>query len=149
MAPLGLTFDLLIFPEQLPAAIAFVDRHPGQAFVLDHLAKPDIASGEIDREWLRLIRDLSRRPHVACKLSGMVTEVTEKEWTAELLTPYADRVLEAFGPGRLMAGSDWPVCLQRSSYERWWRFLTEWSERLSPGEQAGILGGNAKAFYSL
>ena len=149
LAPLGLTFDLLVFPEQLEAAIRFVDRHPNQTFVLDHIAKPDIANGPLDPLWLKPFRELARRQNVMCKVSGMVTEVVEPEWTADMLAPYVECALEAFGPERLMFGSDWPVCLLRSSYLRWWRFVADWAGKLSANERDMILGGNARRFYSL
>ncbi len=145
----GLTFDLLVFAEQLPAVIRVVDRHPGQAFVLDHIAKPRLSRTGPDPVWAALIQELALRPHVSCKLSGLVTEVTEPAWDASLLTPYADLVLEAFSPRRLMFGSDWPVCLLRSSYQRWWSFVAAWAAQLSADEQADLFGGAAVSFYHL
>jgi L-fuconolactonase len=101
----ALTYDVLVLQHQLPAAIQFVDRHPEQPFVLDHLAKPLIAAHELD-PWRKNIREFARRPHVMCKLSGLVTEADFHAWTADDLLPYVETVLEAFGPQRLLFGSD-------------------------------------------
>jgi len=144
----NLSYDLLVLEHQLSSAIALVDRHPDQPFVLDHLAKPLIAAGELE-PWQTNIRELSRRPHVRCKLSGMVTEAHFKTWKPGDLQPYVDTVLEAFGPARLMFGSDWPVCTVASEYARWvetvWRSLGT----LSASEQQAIMGGTAVDFYKL
>lgn len=144
----GLSYDLLIHGRQLAAAKGLVDRHPGVPFVLDHIAKPEIA-GAPPPEWVRGIRSLAERPHVACKFSGVVTEVRGWKWTAELLRPYFDVVLEAFGAGRLMFGSDWPVCQVATTYHEWHRFVEDCVASLSPDEQNAILGGNAVRFYRL
>ena len=113
----GLTYDLLVFARQLEEATRFVDRHPAQAFVLDHIAKP-VVQGPPPAEWRRQLRELARREHVGCKFSGVVTEVPGGRWTPALLRPYFEEVLAAFGPHRLMFGSDWPVCLAASDYAR-------------------------------
>ena len=144
----GLVYDILIFTRQLPEAMRFVDRHPEQPFVLDHIAKPLIAAGEI-AHWSADIREMARRPNVACKLSGMVTEAEWSEWTADLLKPYFEVVLEAFGPSRLMAGSDWPVVNVASSYAEWWRTLDGWLAPLSADERAQIEGLTASRVYAL
>lgn len=143
-----LTYDILITASQLPDAIAFVDRHPHQRFVLDHIAKPTI-EGPPPSSWVRDISALAARPHVNCKFSGVVSEVRLPAWTPELLTPYFEIVLQAFGPQRLMFGSDWPVCLVRSEYERWFKFVTACTAPLSETEQTQILGQNAVDFYHL
>jgi len=148
LAPVGLTYDLLVLEHQLPEAIALVDRHPDLPMILDHIAKPRIRDREIE-PWARRIRELARRPHVTCKLSGMVTEANVQTWTADGLFPYFQVVLEAFGPKRLMFGTDWPVCLVASSYRRWYETVTDWISRLSPGERADIMGGTALRTYSL
>lgn len=144
----GLVYDILIFERHLPAAIAFVDRHPNQVFVLDHIAKPRIAAGEKE-PWRKHIRALAERPNVYCKLSGLVTEADIRRPSYEALVPYMETVLEAFGPRRLLFGSDWPVCLLACPYETW----TEWVQRflapLSPEEQAYILGRTAAEVYRL
>lgn len=144
----GLTYDLLIFARQLPAAIAWADRHPSLRIVLDHIAKP-VVQGAPAREWREQLRELARRERICCKFSGVVTEVPGWRWTPELLRPYFDVVLEAFGPHRLMFGSDWPVCLVASDYARWFAFVEECVRPLSADERAAILGGTATAFYRL
>jgi L-fuconolactonase len=144
----SLTYDVLILERQLPAAIRFVDRHPDQPFVLDHIAKPLIAAHQLE-PWRTQIRELARRPHVFCKLSGMVTEADFSRWTVEDLRPYAETALEAFGPERLLFGSDWPVCAVASTYNRWVSVVKQWIAKLSANEQEMILGGNAQQFYGL
>jgi L-fuconolactonase len=144
----SLTYDVLVVERQLPAAIQLVDRHPNQPFVLDHVAKPRIAAGEIE-PWRSRIQELARRPHVVCKLSGMVTEADFQCWSIEDLRPYVETVLEAFGPGRLLFGSDWPVCTVASSYSRWISVVNAFLSDLSSNEQESVFGGNAAKFYGL
>ena len=144
-----LVYDLLIVARQLPEALRFVDRHPDQPFVLDHLAKPTIRAAAFDTAWEASIRALARRPHVTCKVSGLVTEVRDVTWTVDVLRPYVDVVLDAFGPDRIMAGSDWPVCLLRSGYAEWQDALHRLFAPLSPGEQAAVYGGTAARVYGL
>jgi L-fuconolactonase len=144
----GLTYDVLVVEHQLPAAIQFVDRHPEQPFVLDHVAKPRIAARELE-PWRTNIRELARRPHVACKLSGMVTECDYSRWTQEDLRPYAETVLEAFGPERLLFGSDWPVCAVAAHYAQWFGVVEQFLASHSAEERAKILGGNAIEWYRL
>jgi len=144
-----LVYDILIFGKQLPMAIRFVDRHPNQPFVLDHIAKPVIAASGIDRQWEKDFRELAKRPNVDCKFSALVTEVRDPTWTVELLRPYWDVALEAFGPDRLMFGSDWPVCLLRSSYADWVAAVSVLAKDLSPQQQANFWGGNANRAYNL
>lgn len=142
-----LIYDIVVRQHQLPEAIRFVDRHPNQSFVLDHIAKPLIQSGEIE-PWATNIRELARRENVACKVSGMVTEVGA-EWTSAHLRPYFDVVLEAFWPNRLMFGSDWPVCLARTDYSTWAQTVREWTSDLSDDEHAAIWGQTAAQIYGL
>lgn len=144
----SLTYDVLVLERQLPAAIKLVDRHPDQPFVLDHVAKPFIAAHELE-PWQTHIRELARRPHVACKLSGMVTEADFKTWTMDDLRPYVETVLEEFGPKRLMFGSDWPVCTVASSYTHWVSCVHAFLGELSIDEQEMVLGRNAENFYKL
>jgi L-fuconolactonase len=144
----GLVYDLLIFARQLPPAIDFVDRHPGQIFVLDHIAKP-VVQGLPDSIWTRNLRDLAHRENVYCKFSGVVTEVPGWQWTPELLRPYFDVVMEAFGPSRLMFGSDWPVCLVATEYARWVDFVEKSAAPLSASERMRLLGGTAVEAYKL
>src|SRR4051812_13374852 len=112
-----LTFDLLIFPKQLPAAISLVSHFPEQRFVLDHIAKPDIKEARLS-PWRERIRELAKLPNVICKLSGMVTEAHWANWKPEDFQPFLDVVFEAFGVDRLMFGSDWPVCLLAGDYNK-------------------------------
>jgi L-fuconolactonase len=140
----GLLYDILIFWKHLPQTIRFVDMHPDQPFVVDHIAKPRIAAGEFDTDWAAGIRELAKRENVACKISGMITEVRDAEWSADFET-----VLEAFGPQRVMYGSDWPVCLLRGTYAGWVRTVGELAASLSADEQAALWGGNAERIYQL
>lgn len=142
----GLTYDLLIFPKQLPAAREVVARFPEQAFVLDHLAKPKIKQGALE-PWATELRALARHPNVCCKLSGLVTEADHRQWQVDDLLPYLDVAAEAFGPARLMIGSDWPVCLLAASYQRTMEAVMRWAGKFSSTEQAGILGENCARFY--
>jgi L-fuconolactonase len=144
----GLVYDILIYERQLPEAIQLVDRYPAQLFVLDHIAKPRIKERVLE-PWRRNLRELSRRENVYCKLSGMVTEAHWTNWTNADLYPYFEVALEAFGPGRLMVGSDWPVCLLACSYQKWTKTVQEWIKPLSCAERDMILGTVASQVYSL
>lgn len=144
----GLAYDLLIVARQLPAAISFVDRHPNQVFVLDHIAKP-VVQGSPPPEWRKQIGELARRENVSCKFSGVVTEVPGWQWASGLLRPYFEVVVEAFGPRRLMFGSDWPVCLVASPYTRWLEFVQSCIASLTTDAQNRILGGTAVEVYRL
>lgn len=143
----SLCYDLLIFERHLPQSREFVDKHPSLSIIVDHIAKPRIHSNEFDHTWAKNIKQLAERDQVSCKLSGLVTEVRDAEWNTELLQPYFDTVLEAFGPKRLLFGSDWPVCLLRSEYETWLRVVSELIAPLSVSEQEAIMGGNAARIY--
>jgi len=144
----NLTYDILIFERQLQEAIRFVDRHPQQQFVLDHIAKPKIAASELE-PWRTRIRELSKRGNVACKISGMVTEASWATWSLDSLRPYLDTVVESFGPDRLLAGSDWPVCLVATTYTRWWQTLNDYFSNFSATDRAKIFGANAIRIYNL
>ncbi len=144
-----LVYDLLIVAHQLEAAVAFVDRHPTQPFVLDHIAKPVIAAGRFDDAWARSFREIAKRPHVTCKLSGVVTEVRDASWSPALIRPYLDLAIEAFGPARLMFGSDWPVCRLRLEYVEWVRAVETVTSTWSSAEQAAFWGANAVRVYGL
>ena len=144
----GLVYDILIVERQLPAAIALVDAHPNQSFVLDHIAKPRIASGEME-PWAAGIRALAKRPNVVCKVSGLVTEADLRNWTSEQLRPYFEIVLEAFGPHRSMFGSDWPVCLAATSYAHWAATVRAWTRGFSQSEAAALWGETAARVYKL
>jgi len=143
-----LRYDILIFERHLPPTIQFVDRHPNQIFVLDHIAKPKIGANVIS-PWRENIRELAKRENVFCKISGMVTEADFKNWTEAQLRAYFDVALEAFGPRRLMFGSDWPVCLVACGYARWHDIVSGWISKLSADEQSRILGGTAVEAYKL
>ena len=144
----GLVYDILIYERHLPQTIDFVDEHPDQAFVLDHIAKPLIAAGALE-PWATRMKDLGRRENVWCKLSGMVTEADWKAWTPATLKPYLDVAVEAFGPARLLAGSDWPVCLVASGYAQWFEVLREYFAAFSEAERARVFGGTAIEVYGL
>jgi L-fuconolactonase len=144
----GFTYDILIFPHQLEAALQLVRQFPEQPFVIDHLAKPYIKQGLLG-EWAQGMRQLAAFENVHCKLSGMVTEADWQHWTAEDVKPYLDVVVEAFGARRLLFGSDWPVCLVASSYERWLQVLREYFASFTAAEQAQVFGDNAQRFYNL
>ena len=145
VADAGLVYDLLTLPPQLPAAIETVRALDDVVFVVDHLSKPPIASGALE-PWASDIRELARHENVACKLSGMVTEADWSTWTVDDLRPYADTVLEAFGPDRVMFGSDWPVCTLAASYAE----VVEAAEALVPVEQhAAVFGETCRRTYTL
>jgi L-fuconolactonase len=143
-----LVYDILIYERQLPQAIAFVDRHPNQPFVLDHLAKPLAAKNELE-PWAARIRELARRESVMCKVSGLATESSWNHWDLEQLRPYLDTVLEAFGPRRLMFGSDWPVCLIATTYSRWHKTIEQWAQPLTGDERTWLFGKSAATAYNI
>jgi L-fuconolactonase len=143
-----LRYDILIFERHLPQTIQFVDRHPNQLFIVDHIAKPRIKD-RVRSPWEAAITELARRENVYCKLSGMATEAEWKGWTESDLRPYFDTVLAAFGPKRLMFGSDWPVIQVACSYQRWADTVRSWIAELSRAEELSIMSGTAKTAYSL
>ena len=143
----SLCYDILIFEKHLPQTIKFVDQHPEIKMVIDHIAKPRISNSKFDHTWAENIKQLAARENVTCKLSGMVTEVIDGKWDKALLQPYFDIVLEAFGPDRLMFGSDWPVCLIQSNYTKWVDTIKSFISSLSLFEQSAIMGGNVKRIY--
>ncbi len=142
----NLIYEILIFENQLPYTIRFVDMHPEQTFVLDHIAKPKIRQNEIE-SWANNIKELAKRDNVTCKISGMVTEANYKLWTPEQLHPYFDVVLEAFGPSKLMFGSDWPVCLVATQYKEWIKLFIKEISIFSQEDQEKILYKNAFEIY--
>ena len=148
LRPYDLAYDILIFERHLPQTVEFVDKHPAQRFIVDHLAKPSIRDGEISawREW---IVEIARRPNVYCKLSGLATEADPTAWTEAQLREYMDVALNAFGPRRVMFGSDWPVCLLAISYQQWAALVTAAIAKLSTTEQARIWSGTAIEAYKL
>lgn len=143
-----LSYDLLLFPRHLPVAIDVVRRFPGQRFVLDHIAKPFIKDG-LQEPWQSEIRQLAEFDNVWCKVSGMVTEAAWKAWRQDDFTPYLDVVFDCFGIERIMFGSDWPVCTLAGSYGDVIGIVESYIAALSAGEQAAVMGGNARDFYQL
>ena len=141
----GLPFDLIIRPQHFAAALEAARSHPSLQFVLDHLGKPPIASGELE-PWASGLRQLAAEPNIACKLSGAQT-IAAPDWTYADLAPYLDIALAAFGPSRLIFGSDWPVSGQAASYPRVCEVAQAAVAALSPAEQAAVLDGNARTVY--
>ncbi|GGT21666.1 amidohydrolase [Streptomyces tanashiensis] len=148
VADAGLAYDLVVTPDQLAACETAAARLDGLTFVLDHLGKPPIGSGSLE-PWAAAVRRLAALPHTVCKLSGMVTEAAPGAWRVEDLAPYADTVLDAFGPRRLLFGSDWPVCTLQASYGEVVRTAERLTARLSPAERDAVLRGNAVDVYGL
>jgi len=142
------TYDILIFHRQLPAAIDLVNAFPNQAFVVDHIAKPDIKSGDIF-SWEKGIKELSKADNVMCKISGIVTEADWNSWEVADLKPYLDVIFENFGTNKLMFGSDWPVCNLAASYSQVVGVLESYIAQLPVQEQNQIWHENAKFFYNL
>ncbi|HEU5457832.1 MAG TPA: amidohydrolase family protein, partial [Terracidiphilus sp.] len=148
----GLTYDVLVYPRQLKAATRLVREFESQAFVLDHIAKPAIGGGALDGRmegWASDVRELARSGNAMCKLSGMVTETKWKAWREEDFRPYLDVVMEAFGAGRVMIGSDWPVCMLSGTYGETVGIVKRYVERLTETERAAVMGGNCARFYGL
>jgi L-fuconolactonase len=148
LASRGLVYDILIFERHLPQTLQFVDRHPNQVFVVDHIAKPRIKDALLS-PWRENITELAKRGNVYCKISGMVTEADWHSWTTAELRPYFDVVLAAFGPQRLMFGSDWPVSTLAGSYARWVEAFHSFIAALSPDEQEAISRRTAQTAYRL
>jgi L-fuconolactonase len=144
----GLAYDFLVRPRELPAVLATAKALPDMRFVIDHIAKPPIASGEIDA-WSGLLEPFRSLPHVTCKLSGMITEAGWADWTPADLKPYVERTIDIFGTERVMYGSDWPVSLLAGSYGAVKSALEEALPSLSPEEWADVFGRNAIRFYGL
>lgn len=142
------TYDILVYPVQLPVVAAFVKKFPQQRLVIDHMAKPYFKSGDI-REWEKYMREIAKEQHVYCKLSGLVTEADWQNWKPAQFAPFLDVALEAFGSNRLMFGSDWPVCQLAGNYAEVKKLVTDYICMLSPTEQSNIMGGNAVRFYNL
>lgn len=142
----GLLYELLTLPQQLDAAIETAAALDDVPFVLDHCSKPPIAAAELE-PWATLVRRLAARQNVTCKLSGLVTEADWAQWTVGDLRPYADVVLEAFGPDRVMVGSDWPVCTLAGSYERVFDTAHDLISGLTPSEREAVLDTTARRVY--
>lgn len=148
LAAFGYTFDICVYHPQLPDVLALVDACPDVRFVLDHTGKPDIRSGLLD-PWRDHIRQLAAYPNVRCKLSGMVTEADEANWQPADLQPYIDHVLTCFGVDRVMFGSDAPVVLVASPFERWVETLLNAVNHLSPADCHRLFYDNARRFYGI
>ncbi|HEX4032620.1 MAG TPA: amidohydrolase family protein [Terracidiphilus sp.] len=144
----GLRYDLLIFASHLPQTIEFVDRHPNQIFIVDHIAKPRIREGVLS-PWRENLKELALRQNVYCKLSGLVTEARWSTWKEVDLKPYLDVAIEAFTPQRVMFGSDWPVLTLASGYGQWAQMVNNHIREFSPDEQRRILAGTAVEAYGL
>ncbi|MBV8607856.1 MAG: amidohydrolase family protein, partial [Singulisphaera sp.] len=144
----GVPFDLLCFVKHLRHVPALARHLPDLPMVIDHLAKPRIKEHRTD-DWLPHFRAAAAFPNVSCKLSGMITEADWRSWTVDDLKPYVRAALELFGPGRLMFGSDWPVCELAGSYERVFHALVETLGPLGESERDAIFGGTAARFYRL
>ncbi len=144
----GFTYDILIYPKQLPAALELVARLPEQRFIIDHMAKPEIKTRGA-ASWATHMRNIAQNPNVYCKLSGLVTEADWHHWKSEDFKPYLDVIFDAFGPQRLMFGSDWPVCLLAGSYQQVKQVIEDYLNGHSEDEKEKIFGNNAIGFYGL
>jgi L-fuconolactonase len=144
----GFTYDILIYPKQLPAAIELAGRLPEQRFVIDHLAKPEIKAKKT-APWAAQIREIAQNKNVSCKLSGLVTEADWRHWKADDFNPYLDVVFDAFGADRLLFGSDWPVCLLAATYSQVQQLVSDYVKGFSQPDQKKVFGGNAVRFYAL
>jgi L-fuconolactonase len=144
LAEAGLVYDLLLRTRELQPALATVRALPELRFVVDHIAKPPIASGELE-PWAAGMKEIAGLEHVSCKLSGLVTEADWSSWTPADVLPYASRVREWFGDERLVFGSDWPVCTLAASYDA----VVELAEQVVGADNAAVLGGNAERVYGL
>lgn len=142
------TYDILIFPDQLKHTLHLVRAFPDQPFIIDHIAKPSIKDKKTD-EWKMDIDAVAKYENVYCKISGMVTEADWKNWKYEDFIPYIETVIEAFGPDRILFGSDWPVCLVAASYERTIAIVKDFFSSFSVDEQDQFFGANAVKFYNL
>ncbi|MFF3914125.1 amidohydrolase family protein [Streptomyces sp. NPDC001852] len=148
LAEAGLVHDLVVLPHQLPACAEAAALMPQLTFVLDHLGKPPIATGERE-PWASDLRALAALPNTVAKISGLVTEADPASWTTADLRPYTDAALEAFGPGRLMFGSDWPVCTLAAPYTRVVDAVRALTAELTAGEREQIFAGTATRVYGL
>lgn len=145
----GFTYDILIFPKHLVYAAELVKNFPDQAFVLDHIAKPDVKSGKLQEEWRTGIRQLAQLENVCCKISGMVTEADWQNWTKESFKQYIDVVVESFGTNRIMFGSDWPVCEVAAAYSEVVNIVEDACGHFSESEKKQLWGENGARFYAV
>lgn len=144
----GLSYDVLVHSHQLDQASHLAERFPDLPQVLDHAGKPPIARGELD-DWRRQVRQLAAHPQVVCKLSGLITEADHGTWTTADIRPVWDTLLTAFGPDRLMFGSDWPVANLAGGWNRWAATVDELLTDCAENEIHALLAGTATAFYRL
>ena len=142
------TYDILVYPFQLGATLEFVRKLPDQKLVIDHIAKPYIKDQYIDG-WSVLMREIANYPYVYCKISGIITEAAWHQWTYEQIVPYLDVVFEAFGPDRVMFGSDWPVCLVSGTYADVYGLVERYTSGFSSDDKAKLFGLNGQAFYGV
>ena len=143
-----LAYDLLVRPRELPAALVVARDMPDLRFVIDHLAKPPIRSGALE-PWASLLRPFGELPNASSKLSGLVTEADPASWQVDDIAAYVEAALETFGPGRLLFGSDWPVCLLAAAYADVVGAARDLTADLSNAERAAVFGGAAEAVYRL
>ena len=144
----GFTYDILIYPRQLPAAIELVARFPNQPFVIDHIAKPEIKAKRT-LPWAQQMLEIAGNRNVYCKLSGLLTEADWNNWKTDDFKPYLDTVFDAFGTDRIMFGSDWPVCLLAGSYSQMMQLIADYTKSFSPSDKEKIFGLNAARFYRI
>lgn len=149
LAEYGYKYDLLIYTDQLPAAVEMLSHVPELEVVIDHIAKPNIATGNQFDAWFSAMSELAQNPKVYCKVSGMVTEADWHNWTQEDFLPYLSAVHQLFGINRLMFGSDWPVCLVSTSYQGVMAIIESYFNELSAQEKAQVWGQTAINFYQL
>ena len=144
----GLTYDILVYPHQLPAAVELATQFPDQPFVIDHIGKPAIRTNE-RIPWSGIIREIAKLKNVYCKISGLVTEADWQLWRPEDITPYLDIIFDCFGAHRVMFGSDWPVCLLAGTYNQVVELIRNYIEPLPDTAKANIFGLNAQRFYGV
>jgi L-fuconolactonase len=142
------SYDILIYPRQLPAAIKLSEKYPEQKFILDHIAKPHIKENEIE-PWASLTKELAANKNVFCKISGIITEADHKNWKSTDIYSYLDIVFDSFGYNRLLFGSDWPVCLLAGSYKQVKNLIDEYITNAAPVDKEKIFGNNAHSFYNI
>ena len=148
LAAFDFTYDILIYPNQLKAALQLVRDVPQVKFVIDHLAKPHVKKGEITR-WSNWMAELAKESNVSCKLSGMVTEADWHSWSKKDFFPYLDVAFREFGPDRLLFGSDWPVCLVAADYTQVKTLVEDYVQPWGEEVRGKVFGANAVAFYGL
>ena len=142
------TYDILIYPNQLKEAIQFVNKFPNQKFIVDHCAKPCIRDQKIS-EWKIELKEIAQNENVYCKVSGLTTEAKWNQWKEKDFYPYLDVVFESFGTDRILFGSDWPVMLLSSTYNKWKNLLEKYMLQFSDEEKQKVFDTNAIKFYNL